>query len=106
MTKNKAQRDRLEILGMILEASIEGTKKTRLMQKCNLSHEHLTMNLEELMAYGLIESLNHEDKVVYITTERGRSFLDSFRVLTSLLNENYVKVFAHYLPQKDKGYQS
>lgn len=106
MAKNKAQRDRLEILGMILEASIEGTKKTRLMQKCNLSHEHLTQNLEELVACDLIKPLDHEDKVVYITTERGRSFLDSFRVLTSLLNDNYAEVFAHYLPQKDKGYQS
>jgi predicted transcriptional regulator len=106
MVRNRTQRDRLEILGRILEASIEGVNKARLMQRCNLSHKHLILNLEELLANGLLESFNYKGKVIYVTTETGRYFLDSFRMLTSLLYDACTEVFTQYLSQKDKGYQS
>ena len=81
-----------------METSTEGIKKTNLMNKCSLSHKQVIPFLEELRVSGLIEQgLDDEGKVIYRTTESGRKFLESFRIMMDIMNGTWTEVFAMYV---------
>ncbi|HZW55878.1 MAG TPA: winged helix-turn-helix domain-containing protein [Nitrososphaerales archaeon] len=84
----RTHRDRMTVIASILELSLNGSLKTHIMYKVNLSFFKLRRFLEILLQNGLVrESMDHESsKVVYYTTESGRAWLEKFKVLEQLTN--------------------
>jgi len=73
----------------ILNTATNGTKKTQLMYRCNLSFKQLEHYVNLLVAKKLLSKRIHNgfrDIVLYETTEKGRSFLQIYRTLNALLS--------------------
>lgn len=73
-------RSRIQIAADILEIAMNGSRKTRIMYLGNLSFDLLQKYLDMLTSYDLIELRRDSDKS-YITTEKGRHFLEDYREL-------------------------
>lgn len=101
MRKRKnLNRDRIEIVGNILEVSTEGIRKTHLMRRCSLSFKQVVPFIEDLQEKGLIEQrLDDEGNAIYMTTGSGRRFLNSFRIMMDIINGTHADVFTQYLMQ-------
>ena len=64
----------------ILEASLKGEKKMRIMYKANLNFERFNEHFQELLSKGLVKEHNGTDgKTVYMISERGKTLLDALR---------------------------
>ncbi len=82
-------RDRSTIVADILNIANKGEKKTRIMYKANLSYEQLVEYLKLLVEMGLLEEKileNERNPKVYVTTKKGRNFLDAFEKIENQLN--------------------
>src|SRR4030067_3855911 len=79
------RRGKLFIIAEILEIAKEGTLKTQIMYKANLSFAQLTEYLKFMLKIKLIQKLNHQGKDVYIASEKGLDFLQRQCELTELL---------------------
>ena len=66
------RRNKLEISVEILNAAIDGAKKTHIVYSANLNFDVVNRYLEMLEKKGLIEQ--NED--LYMTTEEGKKFKD------------------------------
>jgi predicted transcriptional regulator len=80
------RRDKLVIISAMLSYAAKGVCKTELMYKVGLSSAQLDKYIPALLRSELLEISNHSRKPVYITTDKGRSFLDIFDTLVKLLN--------------------
>ena len=81
------RRDKLGIIAEILEIAKEGTLKTQIMYKANLSYAQLNDYLKFLLKSGLLKKLVSRGKDVYAVTEKGIDFLQRHSELTELLTE-------------------
>ena len=79
------RRDKLYIIAEILEIAKEGTLKTQIMYKANLSFAQLTEYLKFMLKIKLIQKLTNKGKDVYITTDKGLDFLQRQCELIELL---------------------
>jgi len=69
----------------LLEASLKPERKMRIMYKSNLNFERFDKYFHEFLSKGLIEERNDSGgKVLYVTTERGRTLLDALRKARSI----------------------
>ena len=87
-TENKNQRkrrDRLYIIAEILEIAKDGTLKTQIMYKANLSFSQLNEYLSFLVGLNLLECKQTDGKTVYKTTEKGMKYLDNYKEILQLL---------------------
>ena len=87
-TGNKNQRkrrDRLYIIAEILEIAKDGTLKTQIMYKANLSFSQLNEYLNFLVSLNLLECKQAGGKTVYKTTEKGIKYLDNYKEILQLL---------------------
>ena len=66
------RRNKLEISVEILNAAIEGSKKTHIVYSANLNFDVVNRYLEILEKKGLIE----QNDDIYTTTEEGKKFKD------------------------------
>jgi predicted transcriptional regulator len=82
------RRDKLSIIAEILEIAREGTLKTQIMYKANLSFAQLNDYLKFMLKTELLKKFNANGKEVYIATEKGLDFLQRHFDLTELLQEN------------------
>ena len=85
------RRDKLCIIAEILEIAKNGTLKTQIMYKANLSFAQLSEYLKYMLKIRLLDKLDATGKDVYIVTEKGLDFLQRHSELTELLkgeNEN------------------
>ena len=85
------RRNKLSIIAEILEIAKDGTLKTQIMYKANLSFAQLNEYLEYMLKIHLLDKLDANGKEVYIATEKGLDFLQRHYELTELLkgeNEN------------------
>jgi predicted transcriptional regulator len=80
------KRDKLAILSDILSHATIGVCKTELMCKVGLSSAQMDKYMPVLVKAELLEVINHSKKAVYLTTNKGQSFLDVFGTLVSLLD--------------------
>ena len=80
------RRDRLVILSDILRRAAKGVCRTELMYKVGLSSAQMGKYIPVLVRADLLEVSMHSKKAVYLTTKRGREFLDIFDTLLSLLD--------------------
>ena len=85
------RRDKLSIIAEILEIAKEGTLKTQIMYKANLSFAQLKEYLKFMLKIKLIEKIVTGGKDVYIATEKGLDFLQRQCELTEMLKTDEEK---------------
>jgi predicted transcriptional regulator len=81
------RRDKLSIIAEILEIAREGTLKTQIMYKANLSFAQLNDYLKFMLKKGLLNKFHAKEKEVYAATEKGLDFLQRHSELAELLQE-------------------
>ena len=81
------RRDKLSIIAEILEIAKEGTLKTQIMYKANLSFAQLNDYLKFMLKTNLLNKFRTNGKDVYSATEKGIDFLERHFELTELLAE-------------------
>ena len=82
MSTMAGKRDRIEIMAEILELCLAPTSKTRVMYGTNLSWKMLQHYLAHMQERRLLEVRKRLKK--YITTEKGRDFIEKWRELKEL----------------------
>jgi predicted transcriptional regulator len=82
------RRDKLCIIAEILEIAKEGTLKTQIMYRANLSFTQLNDYLKFMLKTDLLKKFVERGKTVYAATEKGLDFLQRHCELTELLKEN------------------
>jgi predicted transcriptional regulator len=102
------RRDKLYIIAEILDIAKDGTLKTQIMYRANLSFTQLNDYLRFMLKIKLLEKIVENDKEKYKATEKGLSFLQRYREITQLLKEeengnykNNVKVPPPHLLKKN-----
>jgi len=86
------RRDKLYIIAEILEIAKEGTLKTQIMYRANLSFTQLNGYLNFMLKINLLEKILQNDKETYKATDKGMEFLQRYREITELLKtegDNY-----------------
>ena len=73
------RRDKLYIIGEILEIAKEGTLKTQIMYRANLSFTQLNDYVGFMLKISLINKNRENDKEVYRATDKGMDFLQRYR---------------------------
>ena len=79
------RRDKLYIIAEILEIAGNGTLKTQIMYRANLSFAQLNEYLKLLLKIRLLEKFVGNRKYLYRATEKGSNFLQRHREITELL---------------------
>jgi len=79
------RRDKLRIIAEILEIARNGTLKTQIMYKANLSFAQLNEYLKFMLKINLIEKVENRGKDVYVATAKGVDFLQRQSEITELL---------------------
>jgi predicted transcriptional regulator len=83
---NNTHRGRLDIIADILEASQDKTKRTYLMNRCNLSFKQMKCYLDFLHHKGLLYATGGDGNLNLIgITEKGKRFLKVYRGLKALM---------------------
>lgn len=72
----------MEVMASILEVCLEGTKKTHVLYRANMSSDSLNSYLELLIRQGMLEKSE-----LYRTTVKGRIFLEHFRGILILFGK-------------------
>jgi predicted transcriptional regulator len=81
----RKRRDRLYIMGKILEIARDGCLKTQIMYRANLSFVQLNEYLGFLLEVGLLKETSEDGKSVYRTTRKGVRFLRNYYKIRDLL---------------------
>ncbi len=79
------RRDKLYIIAEILEIAKDGTLKTQVMYRANLSFTQLNDYLQFMLRISLLEKINITGKDVYKATQKGMDFLQRYREINELL---------------------
>jgi predicted transcriptional regulator len=82
------RRDRLYIIAEILKIAREGSLKTQIMYKANLSFAQLNEYLSFLKEMQLIKISKEENRKVYRINEQGEKYLERHEEISSLLRNN------------------
>jgi predicted transcriptional regulator len=85
------RRDKLCIIAEILEIAKDGTLKTQIMYRANLSFAQLNDYLKFMLKLKLIQKLTEQGKEVYVATAKGLDFLQRQCELTELLKTDEEK---------------
>jgi predicted transcriptional regulator len=109
---NGNRRDRIVLFSAMLSRADKGVNKTELMYKVGLSSLQFDRYIPILVGCELLEVLNHRKRAVYMTTEKGRRFVDKYGILIKLLelriNDNPAwiqtanAVLASHLPRRSE----
>jgi predicted transcriptional regulator len=79
------RRDRLYIIAEILEIAREGTLKTQIMYRANLSFTQLNDYLGFMLKISLLNKVSENDKDIYRATMKGMDFLQRYHEIVELL---------------------
>ena len=82
-------RSKIEILADILEAAQKGASKTRIMSKANLNQKLAEPSIQLLTDLKLLSE--KQDPLSYFTTTNGFQFLQEYRRLQKMLEEQNSK---------------
>src|SRR3972149_9903619 len=82
------RRDKLYIIAEILEIAKDGTLKTQIMYRANLSFTQLNDYLRFMLRISLLEKILVNDKDMYKTTDKGLDFLQRYHEINELLKTN------------------
>ena len=82
------KRSDIDIMANILSVAKKGTKKTRIMYRCNLSHRQLQVYLQLLLDMEFLTFLQKKEGAklnCFRTTSKGFKFLDAYHTLKGLM---------------------
>jgi len=79
------RRDRLYIIAEILEIAREGTLKTQVMYRANLSFTQLNDYLGFMLKISLLNKVSENGKDIYRATMKGIDFLQRYHEIAELL---------------------
>ena len=91
---SRKRRDRLYIIAEILVIAKDGSLKTQIMYRANLSFAQLNEYLNFLLKRELIKVDTEKNKTFYKTTSKGVKYLENYEEISNLLrkgNRNPVK---------------
>jgi len=97
---NPKYRSRIEIISSILESSIEGAKKSKVMHRSFVSNTQFKLYMNHLIEKNLL-SVDSENKLT--TTAKGIEFLEHYHTLEDMLDLTIQKqsikndVYSQYL---------
>jgi predicted transcriptional regulator len=74
-------------MACILEHSNVGARKTRLIYRCNLSVAQFNKYVEGLIEGGLLEKRRENGVQLFVTTEKGREFLQDYERIKETLDQ-------------------
>jgi len=94
MMNKFAKRGTVEIFYDILSACRKPVNKTRIIYHCNINFIMFQKYLEVLIASGLLEISNNETRDLFITTEKGKDFIEYYRHLMGLIVNKQTKIMA------------
>ena len=80
------RREKLVIMAEILGIAKNGTLKTHIMFKANLSFSQLNQYLSLLSDTCLLEKFVNNGRVIYRATEKGLEFMERQQQVMNLLN--------------------
>lgn len=83
--KPRKRRDRLYILAEILDIAKDGTLKTQIMYRANLSFTQLNEYLDLLVSMKLVGLIAEKEKNIYKTTAKGLQYLQNYKEIIELL---------------------
>jgi len=90
--KNENNRGKIQIMADIVDLCKSGIRKTHIMYKGNLSYEQINRYLYELLEKELITQNLDDGVLTYRATEKGRTFLQYYNMMLSILDENSMRV--------------
>ena len=89
--KDMARRNKLEILGCILNiCKTDGSSKTKIVYQVNLNFKNAGLYLEWLTQHGYLV----KDERLYKTMPSGQEFLHNLNNINSTINDNLESVLA------------
>ncbi len=88
MENERKRRNRLYIIAEILTIAKEGSLKTQIMYRANLSFAQLNEYLSFLTKMYLLEIHNENGKQIYRITTKGNKYLEKYKDITNLLGNN------------------
>ncbi|MCW4016796.1 MAG: winged helix-turn-helix domain-containing protein [Candidatus Bathyarchaeota archaeon] len=88
METTNRRRDRLYIIAEILTITKEGSLKTQIMYRANLSFAQLNEYLEFLIKMELLKIDKENNKNIYKTTPKGDRYLEKYEDIADILGEN------------------
>ncbi len=84
-----SKRSKIEIMANILEKTRERSKKTHIMNHCNLSFRQLQRYLKSLRIKGLVQKEDSGRVILYKITKKGRRFLRRYSRIAFLLGRGH-----------------
>ena len=104
------RRDRLFIIAEILEIARDGTLKTQIMYRANLSFTQLNDYLKFMLKINLLGKIVENDKEKYKATQKGLDFIQRYNEISELLkttqngsDKSSIKVPPHHLLNRTKN---
>lgn len=82
----RKRRDRLYIISEILTIAKDGSLKTQIMYRANLSFAQLNEYLSFLLRIKLLKIVKRNEKAVYKTTTKGIKYLENYEKIAALLS--------------------
>jgi len=86
------RRDKLVIIAEIIDVARNGTSKTHIMFKANLSFSQLNQYLSVLIETNLLEKQMVEGREIYRPTIKGLQFVEKQCEIINLLNSDFRKL--------------
>ena len=88
LENERKRRNRVYIIAEILTIAKEGSLKTQIMYRANLSFAQLNEYLSFLNEMSLLKIHNENGKQIYRTTAKGNKYLEKYRDIANLLGDN------------------
>ncbi|MDH5419433.1 MAG: hypothetical protein OEY39_02985 [Candidatus Bathyarchaeota archaeon] len=84
---SRKRRDRLYIIAEILAIAKDGSLKTQIMYRANLSFAQLNEYLNFLLKRELMKVDTENVKTIYKTTSKGVKYLENYEEISNLLRK-------------------
>lgn len=104
------RRDKLFIIAEILDIARDGSLKTQIMYRANLSFTQLNDYLKFTLRIGLLEKVFQNDKDTYKATDKGLDFLQRYHEITELIKteedsngKNGIRIPPQHLLKKNQN---
>jgi predicted transcriptional regulator len=88
LENERKRRNRIYIIAEILTIAKEGSLKTQIMYRANLSFAQLNEYLSFLTTMYLLKIHNENGKKIYRTTAKGNKYLEKYKDIANLLGNN------------------
>ncbi len=82
------RRDKISIIAEVLQIAKDGSLKTQVMYKANLSFAQLNGYLKFMINADLLRQISENNRDIYLATSKGIDFLKQYNDLYELLNRN------------------